>query len=135
MRPLRHEPCHFMTAFTEASRLTPLKLLLPSTYTQEFGPKFPDGTSFTPPAENDTVSETCMQEYYVWFMCRMVGSNGNQPVPALGGLISATGTAPVKKSTIDYFMPINQPIMENTIVQELLRCSEVATAAVASSYM
>ena len=61
----------------------------------------------------------------------MVGSDGKQPVPALGGFISATGRTPVRKSTIDYFTPINQPITEYSTVQELLRQSEVATAEVA----
>jgi hypothetical protein len=41
----------------------------------------------------------------------------------------------VKKSTIDYFMLINQPITEYAIVQELLRCSEAATAAVGQQYV
>ena len=99
------------------------------------GPKFPEGASFRPPAENDIVYENNMQEYYVWFLCRMVGSNGNQPVPAFGGFISATGTAPMKKSTIDYFTPINQPITEYAVVKELLRRSEEATTAVGQQYV
>ena len=71
-----------------------------------------------------------MQEYYVWLLCRVVSRHGKQQVPSLGGFISATGQAPLKKSTIDYFTPSNQPITENYVVQELLRQSEVATAEV-----
>ena len=59
----------------------------------------------------------------------MVGGNGKQPVPALGGFISDIGRTP--KSTINYLTPINQPITEYSTVQELLRQSEVATAEVA----
>ena len=99
------------------------------------GPKFPDGAIFIPPPENDRIYDISMQEYYVWLMCRMVGSSGKQPVPALGGFISATGTAPKKKSTIDYFTPINQPITDNAVVQELLRRSEEATATVGQTYV
>lgn len=46
------------------------------------------------------------------------------------GSFFATGIELVKKSTIDYFTPNNQLIMANAIVQEMLRCSEVATLAV-----
>ena len=58
----------------------------------------------------------------------MVESDGKQPVPALGGFISATGRTHVRKSTIDYFTPFNQPIIEYSTVQELLRQSEMSTA-------
>ena len=98
------------------------------------GPKFPAGASFSPPAENKQVFDTCMQEYYVWLLCRVVSSHGKQQVPGFGGFISATGQAPLKKSTIDYFTPINQPITENSVVQELLRQSEAATAEVGQKY-
>lgn len=95
------------------------------------GPKLPQGASFIPPTENDNVFDAAMQEYYVWLICRIVGSDGKQPVPALGGFISSTGITPARKSTIDYFTPINQPITDYSTVQELLRRSEVATAEVA----
>lgn len=47
------------------------------------------------------------------------------------------GSSPllVKMATTDYFTPINQLITENAIVQELLRCSEAATAAVSQQYV
>jgi len=53
-----------------------------------------------------------------------------QPVPGLGGFTSVTGTSPIRKSTVDYFTPINQPITDNAVVRELLKRSEVATAEV-----
>ena len=94
------------------------------------GPRFPQDASFTPPKENDRLYDTCMQEYYVWLICRMAGSDGQQPVPALGGFISVTRKTIQRKSTIDYFTPINQPITEYATVQELLRRSEEATIEV-----
>lgn len=94
------------------------------------GPKFPKEASFSSCEENDKIYDSSMQEYYAWLICRMVGSDGKQLVPAFGGFISATGSVPLKKSTIDYFTPINQPITEYSTVQELLRRSEIATAEV-----
>ena len=60
----------------------------------------------------------------------MISSKGVQNVPGLGGFISATGVMPIKKSTIDYYTPINQPITQYETVQELLRRSEQATREV-----
>ena len=73
------------------------------------GPRFPQDASFTPRKENDRLYDTCMQEYYVLLICRMMESDGQQPVPALGGFISVTGKTLQRKSTIDYFTQINQP--------------------------
>ncbi|CAJ1066364.1 hypothetical protein KUCAC02_020132%2C partial [Xyrichtys novacula] len=88
------------------------------------GPKFPDGSSFTPPVENDAVYAAKMKEYYIWLFSRYIGSDGEQSVPGLGGFTSATGSPPPRKSTVDYFTPIHQPITDNAVVCELLRRSE-----------
>ena len=64
-----------------------------------------------------------------------MGSSGKQTVSTLGGFIPATGSVPVKKAEIDYFTPINQPITEYAVVQELLNCSEAATAAAEQQYV
>ena len=45
-----------------------------------------------------------------------------------GGFISATVSPPPRKSTVDYFTPIHQPITDNSVVRELLKRSEAATA-------
>lgn len=95
------------------------------------GPKFPPDATFTHPIQNEQVYDSKMQEYYAWLICRMVGSGGKQPVPALGGFISATGDVPKRKSIIDYFTPIHQPITEYSTVQELLKRTEEATVEVA----
>ena len=99
------------------------------------GPKFPLDASFTPPLENTERWSTAMLEYHVWILTRTIGSHGHQQVPAFGGFISATGTAPMKKSNIDYYTPTNEPITENNTVVELLRRSEEATAEVGQKYV
>ena len=71
----------------------------------------------------------------MWFLARIIGSSGKQSVPAFGGFVSATGMKPTRKSTIDYFTPINQPFTEYCVIQELLRRSEEATAEVGQKYV
>ena len=99
-------------------------------YTRK-GPHFPEGTQYSHPPENDTLYDGSLQLYYAWLLCRVVGSDGHQTVPALGGFISATGQPPVRKTTIHYSAPIHHPITDYATVQELLRQSEVATSEVA----
>ena len=64
----------------------------------------------------------------------MISSKGKQEVPGLGGFISANGTTPATKSTIDYYTPINRPITKYETVQELLLRSEDATQEVGQKY-
>ena len=73
-------------------------------------PLMHDGTIFTTPLENDVQWEKAMHEYCVWILCRRVGSSGKQPVPKLGGFISATGSKQPKMSTIGHYTPINELI-------------------------
>uniref|UniRef100_UPI00358E5A97 uncharacterized protein n=1 Tax=Myxine glutinosa TaxID=7769 RepID=UPI00358E5A97 len=44
------------------------------------------------------------------------------------------GKVPPRKSTIDFYTPINQPITDNAVVYELLKRSEAATEEVGQSY-
>lgn len=108
---------------------------LPPLNFSRIGPNFPPGSSFTPPHENDTVYATKMQEYYVWLFSRYIGSSGKQPLAGLGGFTSATGIHPPRKSTVDYFTPIHQPITDNAVVRELLRRSEQAMAEVGQNWV
>lgn len=55
-------------------------------------------------------------------------------MPGIGGLISSPGKVSPRKSTIDYYIPINQPITDNTVVYELLKRSEAATKEVGQPY-
>ena len=103
---------------------------LPPLYFTRIGPKFPADSSFTHPVENDAVYTNSLQECYIWLFKRYIGSSGLQPVPGLGGFISATGNPPARKSTVDYFTPIHQPITDNCVVYELLKRSEEATVEV-----
>ena len=50
------------------------------------------------------------------------------------GLTSATGVTPVQRTPIDYYTPIDQPITEYAVVQELLERSKEATAEVGHKY-
>ena len=76
-----------------------------------------------------------MQVYYIWLFSRFIGSNGRQPVPGLGGFNSATGVPPSRKSTVDSFMPIHQPITDNAVVRGLLKRSEAATEEVGQKWV
>ena len=100
------------------------------------GPKFPKGAVFTPPTINSEVYSKCIQDYHVWSLARLVGSSGEkQLVPGFGRFISATGVKPTRKSTIDYFTPINQPFTEFSVIKELLRVAEEATIEVGQAYV
>ncbi|KAG1685367.1 hypothetical protein GQR58_009094 [Nymphon striatum] len=92
------------------------------------GPKFPTGAKFSPPIKNDKLYSECIREYRLWCLMRMAtSSKETQLVPGFGGFISATGKKPSRKSTIDYFNPINQPFTEYSVIRELLKRSEDAT--------
>ena len=65
----------------------------------------------------------------------MGSSREQQLVPGFGGFISATGVKPNRKSTIDYFTPINEPFTEFSVMKELLRRSEEATNEVGQAYV
>ena len=99
------------------------------------GPKFPEGSKFIPQADTEEVFAKKIAEYYIWLFACFVTGSGIQTVPALGGFISATGTAPLRKSTLDYFTPMHQPMTESSVVRELLKRSEEATAEVGQKWV
>lgn len=99
------------------------------------GPNFLEGSEFTPPAEIETVFALKVQEYYLWLFARYIGSSGVQTVRRLGVFISSTGIQPHRKSTLDYFMPIHQSIIDNAVVRELLKRSGDATAEVGQKWV
>ncbi|KAG1685366.1 hypothetical protein GQR58_009094 [Nymphon striatum] len=100
------------------------------------GPKFPTGAKFSPPIKNDKLYSECIREYRLWCLMRMAtSSKETQLVPGFGGFISATGKKPSRKSTIDYFNPINQPFTEYSVIRELLKRSEDATLEVGQKYV
>ena len=76
-----------------------------------------------------------MNEYKVWLFSRYIGSSGRQPLPGLGGFTSATGTPPPRRSTVDFFTPIHQPITDNAVVHESLKRSEAATDEVGQTWV
>ena len=107
----RTEHCLSLISHTNVAwKLT--RLNPPPLYFTRIGPKFPADSSFTHPVNS-------LQEYYIWLFSRYIDSSGLQPVRGLGGFISATGHPPARKSTVDYFTRIHQPITDNCVVSEL----------------
>ena len=103
------------------------KTLAPIHLYNRVGPKFLTGAVFITPTANSEVYIKCVRVYQLWLLVRVVGSSGEkQLVAGFGGFISATGVKPTRKSTIDYFTPINQPFTEFAVIKELLRRSEDA---------
>jgi hypothetical protein len=100
------------------------------------GPRFPTDAVFLPPLEVNTVYSKCLKEYIMWMLIRMVGSRDQkQLVAGFGGFVSSTGLKPLRRSTIDYFTPINQPFTEYCVIKELLKISDDATKEVGQKYV
>ncbi|CAJ1050803.1 uncharacterized protein LOC117441717 [Xyrichtys novacula] len=100
------------------------------------GPSFPKGSSFTHPIDHTALYDEAMTEYHAWVLARMLSSwHGKQKVSGQGGFISATGVRPERKSRIDYFTPIGQPITAKETVAELLDRTEVATDEVGQEHV
>lgn len=100
------------------------------------GTKFPKGAVFTLPTINTEVYSKSIQEYRVWLLTPVVGSSGEKQLAhGFGGFVSATGIKPSRKSTIDYFTPINQPFTEYSAIKELLKQSEEATMELGQEYI
>ncbi|KAG1666825.1 PIN2/TERF1-interacting telomerase inhibitor 1 [Nymphon striatum] len=114
---------------------TPLTMPHLHIYGRRIGPKFPTGAKFSPPIKNDKLYSECIRKYHLWCLMRMAtSSKETQLVPGFGGFISATGKKPSRKSTIDYFNPINQPFTEYSVIRELLKRSEDATLEFPEEY-
>ena len=108
---------------------------IPPLHFKRTGPSFPSDALFEQPEENKHILKSELMKYYVWLFLRFIGSHEIQVVPALGGFTSATGKSPLRKSTVEYFTPIHQPITDNAVVRELLKRSEEATAEVGQEYV
>ncbi|KAK0148594.1 hypothetical protein N1851_011079 [Merluccius polli] len=130
-----------MLPLYERNKTSSLKVDIPETLNtvhiySRVSPKFPEGAIFTPPTANNKVYSNCIQEYRVWLLVRVVGSSGSkQLVAGFAGFVSATGYKPPRRSTIDYFTPINQPFTEYSVIKELLKQSEEATMEVGQEYV
>ncbi|KAL7384832.1 hypothetical protein ABVT39_009653 [Epinephelus coioides] len=124
--------------YDRSSKIRSLKVTpperLPELAFKRVGPKFPKNASFTPLAENQRSYDASMLQYNTHLLCRWLSSQGRQQVPGFGGFISSTGEVPARKSTTDFYTPINQPITDNAVVYELLKRSEAATEEVGQPY-
>ncbi|KAK3084587.1 hypothetical protein FSP39_015968 [Pinctada imbricata] len=77
------------------------------------------------PAQNAATAVESMRKYLTWAICRQISSKGKQIVPAYAGFVSCTGKLPEKRTTIDYYPMINEPITEFKVVMEILdRCAK-----------
>lgn len=137
----------------ESEGVTPdnLNKSLPSIPKQSYGPSIPptslpsfhiakrkgpvmDIQSISQPGENDSECLNGLKLYFTWLLCRKACATGKQIVPAYGGFISATGKSPLKRTTIEYYPWIPEPITEYNVVKELLDKSEEATKEVGQNY-
>ncbi len=124
--------------YDRSSKMRSLKITPPETLPElafkRAGPKFPNNANFSPPAKNQESYDASMLQYNTHLLCRWLSSQGKQQVPGFGGFISTTGKVPPRKSTIDFYTPINQPITDNAVVCEILKRSEAATEEVGQPY-
>ncbi|CAM4596655.1 unnamed protein product [Leuciscus chuanchicus] len=97
--------------------------MLPELAFKRAGPNFPNNANFTSPAENQESYGASMLQYNTHLLCRLLSSQGKH-----------TGKVPPRKSTIDFYTPINQPITDNAVVYEILKRSEAATEEVGQPY-
>ena len=127
-----------LTLYERPPKMKSLNITPPEKLTElafkQTGPKYPQNASFIPPVENQMVYDISMLKYYIYFLCRYLSSKAKQQVPGFGGFVSITGKVPPRKSTIDYYTPINQPITDNSVVYELLKRSEAVTEEVGQPY-
>lgn len=122
--------------YARSVQVTTPDALTPVHIYNRVGPSFPEGAILSPPVKNHEAYLKSIQEYRLWILLRVVGSSAeNQVVPGFGGFVSATGIKPLRKSTIDYFTPINQPFTEYAAIRELLKRSEEATMEVGQEYV
>ena len=90
-------------------------------------------TSRTSP-EGKNAFKTSQKVPVLWVMLRFL-SRKEQEVPNWGVFVSVTGQAPALLTTIDYYPPINHPIIDFKTVQDCLQYSEEATKEVGQQYV
>ena len=98
------------------------------------GPEFDEAATFTAPKDYHQEFVRCMNEYYSWFFSRVIASSGDKAFPGIGGFISLTGTTPPRKTHLDYYTVIPQPITRYETVKELLEQSAEVTSVVEQKY-
>ena len=99
-------------------------------------PSFPKEASFLPPVANDVEYDLALKRYRTWILARILGGGEHeQSVPGFSGFTSATGIKPERKSTIEYFVPIDHPFTSYATIRELLKRSELATNKVGQKYV
>ena len=103
---------------------------------KKIAPKFPDMTTCKHPDINKPIYDKCLKEMHIWFLVQILSSGRQkQLIKAFGGFISAKRSSLARKSTINYFTPIDQLFTDFVVVKELLKRSEKATDAVGQQYI
>ena len=96
----------------------------------------PQDASFVPPTANDVEYDLALSVYRVWIFARMLeSSDQEQACPAFNGFVSVTERKPERQSTINYFVPKDDPITSYATIRELLKRSELAINNVGQTYM
>ena len=108
--------------------------LQPFHLSSRIGPLLPQDASFVPPTANDVEDDFALSVYRIWIFARMLGSSDQeQACPAL--FVSVTGRKLERQSTINYFVPKDDPFTSYATIRELLKRSELAINNVGQTYM
>ena len=87
----------------------------------------------------DAISYTCaLQKYKLWLLTRFFESSLEshiQPIPGFGGFVCVINGVFARKSTIQFFIPIDDPFTEYSAIKELLKRSENARNEVGQKYV
>ena len=66
--------------------------------------------------------DLALKRYRTWILARILGGGEHeQSVPGFSGFTSATGIKPERKSTIEYFVPIDHSFTSYATIRELLK--------------
>lgn len=76
------------------------------------------------PEKNVIAHNSAIKKFFMWLICRMIGSKERQCMPGFGGFVSKTGSIPTSTTTIGYYPTIHEPITEYKVVREILRKCE-----------
>ena len=100
--PLCNRPDSPQIGTKVAEKIPPFQLY------ENTGPKILDTGTSKHLDINEAIYDKCLKKMHVWFFPQILSSGWQkQLIPAFGGFISAKGTVPARKTTIDNFTPIN----------------------------
>ncbi len=129
MNPFTKEPCVFKTKPpNKAVRVLPMRMKMGWNCAEWIG-GMGSGQNEQEAQQHST------RINLLWILLRLHASLVEQDVPGWAGFVSLTGEKPERKTTIDYYPVIFNPITEYKTVQECLRQAECATNEVGQEYV